>query len=232
MCRRSSDRPVMPVASAGSLRASRGKARKGVMMYRRYARLGVLLGILFLGVMGCSSPRPATIVNTAQAVQTDATPYRIGVSDVLAIDVWENAAVSRTVVVRPDGMISLPLLNDVRAAGLTPEQLRVELATQLHEYIPDAEVSVVVSAVNSMKVSVLGEVKNPGRYAFESNMTILDALALAGGLKDFAARKRIAVMRQEGQERKYLYFDYDKIVAGDGTVGNFALRPGDIVLVP
>jgi polysaccharide export outer membrane protein len=182
--------------------------------------------------MGCSSSRPATIVNAAQAVQTDATPYRIGVSDVLAIDVWENAAVSRTVVVRPDGMISLPLLNDVQAAGLTPEELRAELTTQLHEYIPNAEVSVVVSAVNSMKVSVLGEVKNPGRYAFESNMTILDALALAGGLRDFAARKRIAVMRQEGQERKYLYFDYDKIVAGDGTVGNFALRPGDIVLVP
>jgi polysaccharide export outer membrane protein len=198
-------------------------------MSKRYIRLGALLGILSLGAMGCGSPRPVTIANE---VQTEASPYRIGASDVLAIDVWENAAISRTVVVRPDGMISLPLLNDVHAAGLTPEQLRAELTKRLHEYIPNVEVSVVVSAVNSMKVSVLGEVGSPGRYAFESRMTVLDALALAGGLKDFAARKRIVIMRQEGQERQYLYFDYDKVVAGDGTVGNFALRPGDIILVP
>jgi polysaccharide export outer membrane protein len=179
--------------------------------------------------MGCSTPRPIPLANE---VQTNVTPYRIGASDVLAIDVWENAAISRTVVVRPDGMISLPLLNDVHAAGLTPEQLRAELTKRLQEYIPNVEVSVGVSTVNSMKVSVLGEVGNPGRYAFENHMTVLDALALAGGLKDFAARKRIMIMRQEGQERKYLYFDYDKVVAGDGAVGNFALRPGDIVLVP
>src|SRR5688500_408393 len=97
-------------------------------MSKQYIRLGALLGILFLCAVGCSSLGPVTIANEAQ---TEASPYRIGANDVLAIDVWENAALSRTVVVRPDGMISLPLLNDVRAAGLTPEQLRAELTTQL-----------------------------------------------------------------------------------------------------
>ena len=198
-------------------------------MSKQYIRLGALLGILFLCAVGCSSLGPVTIANEAQ---TEASPYRIGANDVLVIDVWENAALSRTVVVRPDGMISLPLLNDVRAAGLTPEQLRAELTTQLQEYIPNVEVSVVVSAVNSMKVSVVGEVASPGRFAIESHMTVLDALALAGGLKVFAARKRIVIMRQEGQGRKFLYFNYDKVVAANGTVGNIALQPGDIILVP
>jgi polysaccharide export outer membrane protein len=192
-------------------------------------RLGILLVILFLLAMGC---RSTGSVPATHDMQTDDSPYHIGPSDVLDISVWENEALSRTVVVRPDGMISLPLLNDVRAAGLTPEQLRTELATRLQEYIPNVEVSVIVNAVNSMKVSVLGEVGSPGRYPFESHMTVLDALAVAGGLKDFAARKRIVIMRQEGQERKHLYFNYDKVMARDGTAGNFELRPDDIVFVP
>lgn len=198
-------------------------------MYQWSIRLSILLAILFLIALGCRSTRSVPATNE---VQTDDSPYRIGPSDVLAISVWENEALSRTVVVRPDGMISLPLLNDVRAAGLTPEQLRTELATRLQEYIPNVEVSVIVNAVNSMKVSVLGEVGSPGRYAFESHMTVLDALAVAGGLKDFAARKRIVIMRQEGQERKHFYFNYDKVMASDGTGGNFELRPGDIIFVP
>ena len=198
-------------------------------MSKQYARLGALLSILSLCAVGCSNPGPVTIANE---VQTEASPYRIGASDVLAIEVWENAAISRTVVVRPDGMISLPLLNDVRAAGLTPEQLRAELKTRLQDYMPNVEVSIIVSAVNSMKVSVVGAVETPGRYPLESRMTVLDALALAGGLKGFAVRKRIVIMRQEGQGRQYLYFNHDNVMADDGTVGNIALQPGDIIFVP
>src|SRR5262245_12129356 len=123
--------------------------------------------------------------------------YRIGPEDVLDIAIWNNPAMSRTTPVRPDGMISLPLLNDIQAAGLTPMQLRDAIAAKLTEYLPNPEISVIVREVNHFKVSVLGEVKKPGRYDFKSQATVLDAIAMAGGLSDFAARSRITILRNE-----------------------------------
>jgi polysaccharide biosynthesis/export protein len=170
-----------------------------------------------------TAPNPAKPAN--------ATDYQIGPEDVLDVAVWNNPAISRTTPVRPDGMISLPLLNDVQAAGLTPMQLRDDIAKKLTEYLPNPEVSVIVREVNHFKVSVLGEVKKPGRYDFKGQASVLDAIALAGGLSDFAARSKIVVLRNEGNGTKRIPVNYNKIVSASEE-GDVRLRPGDIVLVP
>jgi len=158
--------------------------------------------------------------------------YRIGPEDTLLISVWRNDAMSKTVPVRPDGMISLPLLNDVKAAGFTPAELRDILVVRLAEYMPTPEVSVIVTEIRSFKVSVLGEVAKPARYELKSATTVLDVLALAGGLTEFAARSRIVIMRQDGNTVKRIPFNYNKVVAASGEHDNLQLQPGDIILVP
>ena len=158
--------------------------------------------------------------------------YRIGPEDTLQIVVWKNEAMSRTVPVRPDGMISLPLLNDVQAAGLTPMELRDVLMKKLTEYMPVPEVSVILTDVRSFKVSVIGEVKTPGRYELKSRATVLDLLAQAGGFNEFAARNRIVILRPEGKTMKRIPFNYNKVISVGGESENFYLRPRDIVLVP
>jgi polysaccharide export outer membrane protein len=183
---------------------------------------------LFLALAGWAvHPSPAL----AQSGPEPAL-YRIGLADVLDISVWNNAAVSRTVPVRPDGKISLPLLNDVQAAGLTPMQLRDALAEKLVAYMPTPEVSVIVREVQSFRVSVIGEVRKPDRYDLRGHATVLDALAMAGGFAEFAARTRIVVLRQNGTTVKRIPFNYNAVISANGERVNFLLEPGDIVLVP
>jgi polysaccharide export outer membrane protein len=172
-------------------------------------------------------PGPVWAQNGAEPVS-----YRIGPADVLDIAVWNNTAVSRTVPVRPDGKISLPLLNDIQAAGLTPMQLRESLTAKLLTYIPTPEVSVIVREVHSFRVSVIGEVRRPDRYDVRGGATVLDVLAMAGGFAEFAARTRIVVMRSNGNGVKRIPFNYNAIVSARGDHQNFALEPGDIILVP
>ena len=155
--------------------------------------------------------------------------YRIGPEDMLQISVWKNEPMSRAVPVRPDGKISLPLLNDVQAAGLTALELREVLAKKLAEYMPSPEVSVIVSDVQSFKVSVIGEVARPGRFELKSWTTVLDVLALAGGFTQFASRSRIVILRPAATTMKRIPFNYNKLA---GEQENFYLRNGDIVLVP
>ena len=194
--------------------------------------------------MPAANPGPtANVAPSASAVapQTAAAPsaaalasdFRIGPEDVLDIAVWNNPAMSRTTPVRPDGMISLPLLNDVQAAGLTPMELRDVIAKKLTEYLPNPEVSVIVREVNHFKVSVLGEVRKPGRYDFKGQATVLDAIALAGGLSDFASRSRIVILRKESNgATKRIPVNYNKIVSASTDQDDLRLSPGDIVLVP
>ena len=158
--------------------------------------------------------------------------YKIGPEDVLDIAVWNNPAVSRAVQVRPDGKISLPLLNDVPVAGLTPMQVRDVLTKKLNEYVPSPEISVIVQEARSFNVSVVGEIKNPGRYELKGRATVLDALAKAGPFNDFASRARIFVLRPNGAATKRIPFNYGKVIASDGEHENFVLQPGDIVVVP
>lgn len=169
--------------------------------------------------------------------------YRIGPEDLLQISVWKNDAMSRSVPVRPDGKISLPLLNDVQAAGLTALELRDVLTQKLTEYMPEAEVSVLVLEVRSFKVSVLGEVLKPGRYDLKSWATVLDALALSGGFTPFAAKSKIVILRPDGSGVKRIPFNYNKLVSSEGLLDrilsaggdmpeNFYLQNGDVILVP
>jgi len=168
----------------------------------------------------------------APAARYALSEYRIGPEDVLNISVWNNTAISRTVPVRPDGKISLPLVNDVHAAGLTPNQLRMVLTKKLAEYVPSPEVSVIVEEVHSFKVSVIGEVKKTGRHELKGGATVLDVLAMGEGFGDFASRGRIVVLRPEGKTMRQIPFNYNKVVSSDGVLENFLLQPGDIIVVP
>jgi polysaccharide export outer membrane protein len=185
------------------------------------------------------SGAPTGLVQVPPAL--DPSTYRIGPEDNLIVSVWQNEDLSRAVPVRPDGKISLPLVNDVQAAGLTPMELRDQLKEKLAEYAPGAEISVLVSEVRSFKVSVLGKVQKPDRYLLRSPTTVLDAIALAGGFQEFANAERIVVLRPEpffvqgrpsGQTFKRLHLNYRKVITAGGETDNFALEPGDIVVVP
>jgi len=187
----------------------------------------VIVGLVIGGRAGAQNGRPGSDRDVGPEAE-----YRIGPEDVLQIGVWKNEAISRVVTVRPDGKISLPLLNDVQAAGLTPMQLREVLVQKLVEFVPAPEVSVLVNEARSFKISVIGEVPKPGRYELKSWVTILDALALAGGLNQFSARSRIFVLRPEGKQMTRISFNYNKALSAGGEQENFYLRSGDIVVVP
>jgi polysaccharide export outer membrane protein len=159
-----------------------------------------------------------------------AVEFFIGPEDILDIQVWKNPELSRTVPVRPDGKVSLPLVNDIQAAGLTPTDLRDQLTTRLSEYLPSPEVAVIVREVHSVKVAVVGAVKIPGRYEIKSPTTVLELLAQAQGLTEFASRDRIVVLRQSGGTTTRIPFNYRK--AGEGSDDNFFVRSGDIIVVP
>jgi polysaccharide export outer membrane protein len=156
--------------------------------------------------------------------------YRIGPEDVLAISVWKNGDLTRQVAVRPDGKISLPLLNDVQAAGLSALELRDVLTQKLGAYMSNPEVSVIVSDIRSFKVSIIGEVGRTGRFELRSWTTVLDLLAQAGGFTQFASRSKIVILQPDGKTVKRIPFNYNKVAAGEQE--NFYLRNGDIILVP
>ena len=172
---------------------------------------------------------PTTNVDTV--IPGGASDYRIGPEDLLDISVWKNPELSRTVPVRPDGKVSLPLVNDIQAAGLTPTALRQQLIERLAEFIPAPEVAVIVREVHSMKVAVVGSVKTPGRYELKSAATVLEMIALAQGFTDFAARDRIVILREESGETKRIPFNYRKVAAGDEQA-NLVVQSGDIIVVP
>ncbi|MGZ5475752.1 MAG: polysaccharide biosynthesis/export family protein [Thermoanaerobaculia bacterium] len=179
----------------------------------------------------------AAVCSTSRAgepvVSADPPDYRIGIDDVLDIAVWNVAELQKTVPVRPDGKISLPLVNDVVAAGLTPMELRDALTKKIAAYVQSPDVSVVVREIRSLKVSVIGQVRAPGRYDLKGPSTVLDALALAGGFTDFAARRKITILRSAGTTVQRLSFDYDAAVSKRGAGNsNVFVRPGDIVVVP
>jgi polysaccharide export outer membrane protein len=186
-------------------------------------------------------------VGSAAPMAGGAAPsdYVIGPEDLLQVSVWKNESLSRIVPVRPDGKISLPLLHDIQAAGLTAMQLRDKLAVALAEYMPNPEVSVIVNEVRSFRVSVLGEVQKPGVLQLKSTTTILEALAMSGGFRDFASPSKIVIFRRDdaGQTQK-IKFNYNKAVGssalsinltGDKSASddqNLVLKSGDVIVVP
>lgn len=199
-------------------------------MTHRYWLIFVIAAGLVL--TGCAGNGSAVRASKCKEDGCRKEAYRIGPSDVLDISVWKDKHLDRTVTVRPDGMISLPLLNDVHASGLTPMQLRKALTKALKEYMPAPEVSVIVKKVNSYKVSVLGEVRHPGRYVFKMSATVLDALAQAGGFTSFASPSDIVILRKDGRDRRHINFDYSDAVASGDNSKDLSIDPGDIIVVP
>lgn len=169
----------------------------------------------------------------AHSTQPAPDSYLIGIEDVLNVNVWKEPEISRVVPVRPDGKISLPLLGDIQASGMTPRTLQSEIANALHAFISNPEVTVIVQEVKSRKFNIVGEVAKPGSYPLSDPMTVLDAIAVGGGLKDFAKGSRIYVLRANatGGQAK-LPFDYRNVIKGKKLSENVNLLPGDTVVVP
>jgi polysaccharide export outer membrane protein len=168
---------------------------------------------------------------TAAAADSKGGPtYVIGPDDVLHVAVWNETALTATLPVRPDGKISLPLINDVQAAGLTPEQLGVSVTEKLRKFIADPHVTVVVSTINSKRIFLVGEVLRPGATPMIPNMTVLQALS-SSGLNQFAKTKGIYVLRTENGKQEKLPVNYRKLIKGN-LEQNYILQPGDTIIVP
>ena len=159
--------------------------------------------------------------------------YVIGSEDVLAINVWKEPEISKTIPVRPDGKITLPLIGDVQASGLTTGKLQENITSGLSAYVSSPAVTVIVQEVKSKNFNIVGEISKPGSYSLTEPLTILDAIAIGGGLRDFAKATRIYVLRTnaDGTHAK-LPFDYKQVIKGKKVAENVQLLPGDTVVVP
>jgi polysaccharide biosynthesis/export protein len=171
-------------------------------------------------------------VSTAEKRATDDPNYVIGPEDELIISVWKEPDISRNVPVRPDGKISLALLNDVQAAGLTPMQLGSSITEKLEKFISDPQVTVIVAGINSKRIFVVGEVGHTGAYTLLPNMTVMDALSSAGGFTPFAKRTKIYVLRKEDDKVITIRFNYKEVIKGQRPEQDIALKPGDRIVVP
>jgi polysaccharide export outer membrane protein len=174
----------------------------------------------------------AGVPGAAQKAATQDPNFIIGAQDVLDISVWKEPELTRVVPVRPDGKISLPLLNDVQAAGLTPLQLAAEISEGLKKFVTSPQVTVIVSLINSQRVYILGEVTRAGAYPMLPGMTVLQGLSSAGGFTLFANTKKIYVLRQENGKQQKLPFNYKEVLAGKHSEQNILLRAGDTIVVP
>jgi polysaccharide export outer membrane protein len=182
-------------------------------------------------VLACSARTP--IAPPPDPVPMARDEYVIGVTDVLKVTVWKNPELSAEVPVRPDGKISVALIGDVQAEGLSAEELADVIARELQEYITAPDVTVVVLEMNSQFVSVLGEVARAARVPLRSEMRVLEVITLVGGFTPFADKSNVRVVRrQSGGEEVEYRFDYDKYIAGKAPGTNIVLRPGDMVIVP
>jgi len=168
---------------------------------------------------------------SVSAATTDPA-YVIGPQDVLDINVWKEPDMTRVVPVRPDGKISLPLINDVQAAGVTPQQLAADVTTKLRKFLTEPQVTVIVTQINSQRIFVIGEVLHAGAFQMVPGTTVLQALANAGGFTTFADVKKIHVMRLVNGKHAELPFNYREVLKGDNPDQNIKLEPGDTVVVP
>lgn len=175
-----------------------------------------------------SAPKPASDVTAG--VRPDS--YIIGAEDVVSIYVWKEPDMSKMVPVRPDGMISLPLIGEVKAAGYTPVQLQGVLADAMKKYVSDPQVTVVVEKISSLSFNIVGEIGRPGYYPLTRRMTVLDAVAMAGGFKDFAKVKKVYVLRTVNGKEERLPFNYKEVIKGQNEQQNIELQPRDTIVVP
>ena len=184
------------------------------------------------GQSGTSKADESTAESGASSKAHDAS-FVIGNDDVLAISVWKEPELTKSVPVRSDGRISLPLVGEIQATGRTPLQLETEITEKLKSFITTPEVTVIVEKVNSRKYNVLGEVTKPGSYPLTTSTTVMDAIAAAGGFRDFAKKSGVYVLRKsaDGHEER-LKFNYKEFVKGKDSGQNVKLEPNDTIIVP
>jgi polysaccharide export outer membrane protein len=208
---------------------------------RTFARCVLIVaGVVLCAGTPCGAQTAASPVSAAAAASAAppatglATPadYVIGPEDQLSIVFWRDKDLSSDVVVRPDGKISLPLLNDVQAGGLTPEQLRHSVTEEARRYVSDPTASVVVRQINSRRVFITGEVDKPGTYPLTGTTTVLQLLATAGGVKEYADKEKIVILRRENGREVGYKFNYKQVIQQKNPGQNIELKPGDTVVVP
>lgn len=190
--------------------------------------IGLLLAFAIL--MTCFHPSVSRAGSDANATSSVEDQYRIGPEDILHISVWGNQEMTRDMPVRPDGKISMPLIQDIQAEGLTAAELSDVLHQKLNAFIKDPQVAVIVTQVNAPKVFVIGNVTRPGPYPLRGDLSVLQALALAGGFTPFASPKDIKVLRNSTGGQKIFEVNYYDMI-NDGE-GNYMLKPGDTIVVP
>jgi polysaccharide export outer membrane protein len=195
--------------------------------------LGLAAAIL-AAVTACAPFDPPPDAPATTSVSYASGDYKIGPEDVLEVIVWRNTDLTKEVTVRPDGKVSLPLIGDVMALGLTPAQLTKEVVARLREYKENPNVSVVVKQVNSYGVYVLGEVVHPGKYQLKTYTTVLQAVSMAGGFTPYASKSRMFLLRKvpEKETEIRIPIDYNEIVSGEDSTHNTVLIPGDTLVVP
>ncbi len=208
------------------------------MRYRFFAFAVLLLVTIIvprIGAQAGTTTNPGANVAVTATTSSGITPpvdYVIGADDQLAIIFWREQEMSAEVAVRPDGKISLPLINDIQASGLTPEQLRVSIAEAATKFIEAPTVTVVVKAINSRRVFITGQIGKPGPYPLTAPTTVLQLLALAGGVAEYSKSENIQVMRTENGKTANYRFNYRDVIKGKKLEQNVLLKPGDTVIVP
>jgi polysaccharide biosynthesis/export protein len=205
---------------------------------RAIVKSGIVLSLaVTAAAQGDSTPTSRQVEAVTKPIpapaQTVSPDYILGNDDVLAISVWREPEITRTVPVRPDGKLSLPLIGEIQAKGLTPKQLQANVTLALRSYLANPEVTVIVQEVRSQKFNILGEVARPGSYPLSKSTTVVDALALAGGFRDFAKIKKIYILREQpnGSPLK-IPFNYKDVVERNRFEQNVELKPNDTIIVP
>ncbi len=195
----------------------------------RIALLCVLLAPLHAAAQPkAPASQPAPVAGAVEAP----ADYVIGPEDVLGVVFWREADISGDVTVRPDGRITLPVIGELQAAGLQPEQLRTQILARASKYLTEPNVAVVVRAINSRRVFVTGRVTKPGELFLKGPLTVMQAIAMAGGLTEYADAKKITIIRAVGGETQRFAFNYKDVAKGKKLEQNIALKPGDTVVVP
>ena len=195
--------------------------------------LGVLCVTLSAQTKKAGIDNDAAAASATVRVQAADNEYLIGPDDVLAVNVWKEPEISRTLPVRPDGNISLPLVGDLKASGRTPTQLQKEIKEQLVEYLSNPEVTVLVQEAKSHKFNIIGEVEKPGSYVMGAPITVIDAIAMAGGVREFARTTKVYVLRVNPDgSRVRLPFNYKQVIKGNDLKADVQLQPRDTIVVP
>lgn len=200
---------------------------KIVEMYSYY-----LKGLILVLLLNSCTQQPIQLPQLSIDERVSTKEYLIGPEDTVEVMVWKNPDLSRTVIVRPDGKISLPLIGDVQAAGLTAIQLKDSITERLKLYYKDTpQISIILQQINSYSIYILGEVRNPGKYVVKTGTSFLQAITLAGGFTEFASKNRIMIRRKlENNEETYMKIKYNDLLAG--IQNNIMLKSGDTIVVP